>query len=723
MAARFSHKVFAAQADKDVSPVWRAVRAPGMGREYARAAAGRGSCILAGVRLPATGPVEKRGGTGALLGVLLSIVCAFSPESAPASPAAARPGVILITVDTLRADRLGCYGYAGAASPNIDALAAEGVRFRTCVAQAPLTLPSHCSILTGLQPTVHGVRDNVGYRLDASHETLAEILKGAGYRTAAFVGSYVLNAKFGLSQGFDRYGDVPIRDSPGGIINLNQLERRAAEVIDLGIAWLAAHRGPPFFLWIHLFDPHDPYAPPPPFDSRFKERPYDGEIAYVDREVGRLLAFLKESGLASRTLVVLVGDHGESFGEHQEYTHGYFIYDTTLLVPLIVRPPGGRPARSVVTGQVSTVDIAPTILELLGMPRAAELQGRSLAGIMLGRAPDTSQEAYSETHYPAQFGWSPLRSVRRPDAKFIDAPRAELYDLAGDPGELRNLHAQRPKLVQELQGALARIDAAALRPGLTSSAVSLSREERDRLAALGYVSPGTPTQTAGRSPAKLADPKDKLPLFKMVSEAGQAAAKGQCALAIPLLERVLAREPSLPAANLLLGRCLYEAERFGPARSAFTRFLGSDPDNLEGLFFAAACDFYQDRLNSAEAGLKKVLTRDPDYLPARKYLGFVHQATGQIELAIEAFQKASQTSPGDEESHAKLGFLLAGQSRFAEAVAHFETAVKINPENAATRYNLGATYLKTNRKALADRELAEACRLDKKYCGGGRPGP
>ncbi len=626
------------------------------------------------------------------------------------TPAAvARPNIVLITIDTLRSDRLGCYGYSLADTPNMDRLASEGIRFKTAVAQVPLTLPSHATILTGSLPTVHGVRDNVGYKLGPEQRTLAELLKSAGYGTAAFVGSYVLNSRFGLNQGFDRYDDVPLGSS-AGVVNLNELERPAAEVVDKTIAWLKTTRATPFLVWVHLYDPHDPYRPPEPFGARFKSRPYDGEVAYCDQQIGRLTAFLKDQGLYDRSTIVLTSDHGESFGEHQEFTHGFFLYDTTLLVPLIIKPSAALGPVKEVSSQVSTVDIFPTVLQIANVAAPPKIAGHSLLGAMQGRETGAS-EAYSETYYPAQFGWSPLRAVRQAGTKYIEAPKAELYDLRRDPGELRNLRSQQPELAAGMKQRLTGIAGASGKPGAGRSPM-LDPEEIERLAALGYVS----GPSGSRRSAELADPKDKLRIFQLISRAGQAAANGQCASAIPLLEQVLREEKGMAAAHLLLGRCRYNEERFEVARSDFEKVLARNPDDLQALFFVAACDYYLKRLEGAEVGFRRLLSKEPGYLPAQKYLGFVYEAKGEIPRAIVEFQRASQMAPGDEECHLKLGFLMARQSRFQEAVSHFRKALAINPGNAATHYNLGLAYLKNDDREHAESELAEACRLDRKFC-------
>jgi arylsulfatase A-like enzyme len=415
---------------------------------------------------------------------------------------AGRPNLLLVSIDTLRADHLGCYGYKKIKTPNIDQLAADAVRFKSAVSQVPLTLPSHCTILTGTYPSYHGVRDNVGFKLPEAKTTLAEILKAQGYQTAAFIGAYVLNSTFGLNQGFDLYDDR-IAGSPrsGTVVNLNSVERPAGEVIERAINWLRARRSTPFFMFVHLYDPHDPYSPPGAFAEIYKDKPYDGEIAYVDQEVGKLLAFLKDQKLYQNTIVVLTSDHGESFGEHGEWTHGYFIYDTTLLVPLIIKPIERGLAGKIVTEQVSLVDLVPTALQLLAVRNTADLQGQSLFGLMHGNHRNGPGLAYAETYYPAQFGWSPLMGIRREDYKFIRAPKPELYDLKSDPGEQANQIDQQKAVAAELKTGLGRIESTFTDRGADrKSQLNLSSSQLDALRSLGYVgASASPNSGSGAS--------------------------------------------------------------------------------------------------------------------------------------------------------------------------------------------------------------------------------
>ncbi len=636
-----------------------------------------------------------------------------------AAMATPRPNLVLITIDTLRADHVGCYGCKSIQTPNMDRLASEGIRFGTVVSQVPLTLPSHCTIMTGTYPVFHGVRDNVGYRLSESKTTVAAILRNQNYQTAAFVGAYVLNAKFGLNHGFDYYDDKIVGSSPSGpAVNLNQVERPAGEVISRAMGWLNAKPRSPFFIWIHLYDPHDPYRPPAPFNNQYKARPYDGEIAYADRELGRFLESLKKEGQYDNTLVVLTSDHGESFGEHREWTHGYFIYDTTILVPLIIKPVKKGMAGRVVTEQVSLVDVAPTILQLLDLPGSADLQGRGMLGLMLGKQRDWSTLAYCETYYPAQFGWSPLTAVRRTDAKFIQAPRSEFYDLAGDPGEQTNLIQDRSSLANALRARLSQFESNySDRNASQEASLRLKARELENLVALGYVGMAGGSGASTSISPGAADPKDKLAVFEMISTGSQDVAAGRYPAALPILQRVVQIEPGMRLARSMLGRCYFELGQFEPARKAFREIIEQQPQNSDALFYVAACDYRLKDWAAAETGLKKVLERDPDFVPAHLYLGFLYQARGNAASALAAFQRVLELDPENEDAHAKTGFLLASSGSVKEAVPHFQKVILLNPGDGEAHLNLGLAYSKLNMQDLARRELAEACRLDRKYCG------
>ena len=367
----------------------------------------------------------------------------------------AGPNLVLVTLDTLRADRLGSYGYEAAETPHLDRLAAEGVRFEQVLSPVPATLPAHASILTGQNPYRHKVRDNGTFQLQEDALTLAEILDDAGYATAGFIAAFVLDAQFGIAQGFGEYtdfGDQEVAETPSPFPNV---ERKGGEVVEEAVEWLHERTGP-FFAWVHLYDPHDPYAPPEPYRSRYLQRPYDGEIAYTDEVVGRLLAGLEAAGHDRDTLVVIVADHGEGLGDHGESMHGFFVYDTTVLVPLILWAKDALPAGLVVEGQARLIDLLPTVLALIDVPDPAPTSRDGVDLRALIADPDApGHAAYSEAFLPLLlFGWSELRALRADGYKYIAAPRPELYDLRADPGETENLLTAEPRLAATMRANL-----------------------------------------------------------------------------------------------------------------------------------------------------------------------------------------------------------------------------------------------------------------------------
>jgi arylsulfatase A-like enzyme len=413
--------------------------------------------------------------------------------------------LVIITLDTTRADRLSVYGFNNVPMPGLERLAREGVVFDRATSVAPLTLPAHCSLFTGLFPPAHGVRDNADGALAAEQTTLAEMLRARGFQTAAFVSSVVLDADRGLAQGFDHYSAVS-RPAPS-TRSAGPPRRPADAVVNDALQWIEAHDDKPFFAWVHLYDAHRPYEPPEPFRSQYDD-PYLAEIAFADSQIARLLATLEDRKVLDRTIVVAVGDHGESLGEHGERDHGIFVYESSMQVPLIVRVPGLAPRR--VGTLVSLVDIVPMLLDLFQIPAPSHLDGLSLAPALRGQAMP-ERELYGESMYPSRFGWSPLRMVRDTRLKYIDAPRPELYDLEADPFEQHDISSQRPLVVA---GMRARLDAigAEKRAGIPGS--SPSDETLRALASLGYVSGRT-----AAPPSSALDPKDFIQAFNLRSTA------------------------------------------------------------------------------------------------------------------------------------------------------------------------------------------------------------
>jgi arylsulfatase A-like enzyme/Tfp pilus assembly protein PilF len=478
--------------------------------------------------------------TGPLLAlaVLALAGCARPPADAAERwrhGAAAGYDLLLVTLDTTRADHLGSYGNPDAETPNLDRLAREGVRFTDAITVAPLTLPSHSTILTGLLPPHHGVRNNSEFRLDARSTTLAELLGGSGYETAAFISAFVLDARFGTGRGFATYDDR-VAAFEGPAFAPGTLERSAPRTTDAYLAWLARQAGDrKLFSWIHYFDAHAPFEPPPDLARRFAGRLYDGEIALVDRELGRVLAALERDGRLERTLVVVVADHGESLGDHGEVTHGLFIYDSTMRVPLIFRAPAAL-GTGVVDGRVvSTSDILPTIVDLLGVADPGPRDGES----WVGRPVDPRRAVYLEALSPfLDFGWAPLVGLRTLRDKAIAAPRRELYDLADDPREEHDLLAGGAGSAGGRGAPLfARLDSEALfRPESVQPQTAPNAEDRARLQALGYIGGAGPA-AAGES---LADPKDRVVVHTALIEATAAMSTGNLALAGEWLRRATA---------------------------------------------------------------------------------------------------------------------------------------------------------------------------------------
>ena len=576
----------------------------------------------------------------ALLLAGVASLTAAEPLSTP-STGQGRPsapsGIILITVDTLRADRLETYGYTRTPTPAVNALAADGVRFLQVIAQSPLTLPSHCSILTGSFPYHTGVRDQAGFSLKPEHLTLAERLRSEGYRTAAFIGSSVLNAGTGLDQGFDLYWDLPEQGPP---------ERRGGEVMGRALEWMSTQGDGRFFAWIHLFDPHSPYGAPEPFGGRFRTRPYDGEVAYVDLLTGDLVRHLKQVRLYDRTLLVFTSDHGESLGEHGESSHGMFLYDATVRIPLIIKAAGSTWKGKVIREQVRGVDIAPTILQLAGLRVDDQIQGRGLLSLIRGRWNQPELTAYSETYYPYyHFQWSPLFSMRARGFKYIDAPQPELYDLASDAGERRNIIGERPSMAaylqETLEGEYQKFSAGREEPPQPEQ---MDRATIERLKSLGYLGFAAGTVKLP-STEGLADPKDRIGLYELLQQAFQDSEEGRLIESNSKLRKVVAQEKGLIDAHLYLGLNSVQMGQFSDAVEAFKTVLRRDPSNLMALYNLSLSYLNQGRPEAAVPGLERTLQLDPEDVAARVALGKAYQLVGRLDDAVDALETAAAARP------------------------------------------------------------------------------
>ncbi|HEX4439679.1 MAG TPA: sulfatase, partial [Thermoanaerobaculia bacterium] len=436
--------------------------------------------------------------------------------------------VLFITIDTLRADKLPAYGERGVKTPTIDALAARGTVFERCMTATPLTLPSHTTIFSGALPPRHGVRDNGAFTVPPELPLVPELLHRQGWSTGAFVAAFVLDSRWGLARGFDHYFDQ-FDTRKERLVSIGDIERPASEVIDAALAWLStADPRKPFFAWIHLYDPHAPYAPPPPFDHEYAEHPYLGEIAYVDSQLARVFAFLEERRLTDRTAVVLAGDHGEGLGGHGETAHGFFVYQETLHVPLIIAAPhseGGRAASGArIKDVVSLADVAPTVLDLAGLPAPPTVDGRSLRPLLAGEGTLEPRPAYSETYYPRfHFGWSELSSLQDGRFKLIESTDPELYDLESDPMETKNLAASDHERYLAMRRQLGTLRERWEKSALNARPAVQDPEAVRKLASLGYLTGGSDSARANGGPA--ASPRAKLALYNLLNEARSLAAR------------------------------------------------------------------------------------------------------------------------------------------------------------------------------------------------------
>ena len=589
--------------------------------------------------------------------------------------------VLFFTLDTTRADHIGCYGYPQIKTPNIDGLAAEGILFQNATAQCPLTLPSHSSMFTGSYPFFHGVRDNGGFYLEDDRVTLAEVLRQAGWATSAFIGAFVLDSRWGIDQGFDYYYDN-FDFAKYKKISLDSVQREGGEVIKAFFEWY--EKSPPsrFFSWIHLYDPHTPYEPPEPYKTQYGGQEYglyDGEIAYADSLVGRVLEYLRGKGQLEKTVVVVVGDHGESLGEHQESAHGFFIYDATVSVPLIIRIPSTELRGKKIAAQVQNIDIMPTVCELLGLPVPQAVQGQSLLALIAGRQPKQERLAYSESYYPRyHYGWSELKSLRTSRYKFIKAPRPELYDLILDPRERDNLFGRNSSLAEEFARQLETLEKKALRKGIGEKGPQqLDDDTREKLMALGYIGGITSEAKLNRS-GVLGDPKDKIILYNKIKMAEGASSDREYDVALARLDEVI-RE---------------------------------DPEIMEARQVRANIYLQLDRPEDAVAKCQEALKIDPEYHAAIFTLAQAYKKLKKYDEAIAGFNRALQLDPRDPKPYVNLGEIYLGTKELDQAIASFEQAISIDPEHGSLAHNsLGAAFLEKKMLERAEQELLKALEM------------
>ncbi|MBN2205830.1 MAG: sulfatase-like hydrolase/transferase [Candidatus Aminicenantes bacterium] len=619
-----------------------------------------------------------------------------------------KPNVVVLTLDTTRADHLAPYGYGGVRTPVLDALAARGTLFEECASVTPLTLPSHSTIFTGFYPTYHGVRVNGNTALGSVQTTLAEVLAGRGYACGAFIGAFVLDGRWGLNQGFEHYDDkFDLKKYKQ--LDLGMVQRPGNQVVDAALGWLEGRKDKPFFAWIHLYDPHLPYAPPEPYLSSYGGRGlvglYDGEIAFMDSQIGRVRDWLERSGLDRRTVVVLVGDHGEALGSHGESSHGYFIYDYAVHVPFLIVAPfrQGRGVR--VPSQVSTVDVFATVLDLVKIPVPEGQQGRSLVADIMGRAEKTEIPAYSESFAPnIQFGWAPLQGLRTTRYKFISAPRLELYDLERDPDEAADILDREPAVARDLKDRLDRLVEETGRNAPQPQAADLDKETVTRLAALGYIGAPVAPKKAG---AFLADPKDKLAVFESVQRAGEMIQREEYGPAADILEATLKQDPEISQALLLLATCRSELGRKDEAKAALDVVLARNPENIQALISLANIFLEEGRAEDVVALCKRTLAVDDRSVQAYMLLGEVYMAVERREEALPNLEKAYEIQPKLTQNGLNLAACWIGLKRYDRAEPLLVSIVRDNPKFPFAQFNLGLLYEEQGRWEEARKAYSE----------------
>lgn len=656
---------------------------------------------------------------------LLAMQCS---RQAPA-PQPREANVLFITLDTTRADHLSCYAnqavaplyerrlrserdqktpvtdrrYSrGAKTPHLDALAGRGIRFAHATSQVPLTLPSHACMFTGTYPEVHQLRDMGGFTLDPKHLTLATMARNTGYTTAAFVGSKAVGRVFGINQGFDTYDDqMPARGEEEGKLPGVFPERRAAVTTDRALEWLKQHGKERFFLWVHYYDPHEPYEPLEPYKTQYPNDPYSAEIAYTDEQVGRLLDFLGQQKLRDRTLVIAIGDHGEGLNDHGEGTHGIFIYDDTLHVPLIIAGPK-VPAGKVVNDQVRSIDLLPTVTEFLNLAPNPAAQGVSLWPLIERGQPlpgKGSNYSYIETLYPKTYmNWSELRGMRTDRWKFILAPKPELYDLEKDPAEKENIIARHPAEADQLQKKIWEVIGPAARDQKLSFA-PVNKETRQELESLGYVSAGTPREILLNMSGP--DPKDRVSTLQAIQQYARAMKVKGFAQAARAMEAAVKKDPANPLARLYLATA-YEKQR--DWRRAIETYRGAVEIHV-------ATDQILSRLGKAYLRVHDLVNgvkvmeeagrMNPTDLDNFRNLGTAYLELQRLPEAEKAFRAILVQDDRNAPAYNGLGLVAIQRGDGDAARVNFERAIEFGPDEVEPLFNLGLLYQKTGNRAQA----------------------
>ena len=650
--------------------------------------------------------------TGILLGaVLLAAVLAWNYSrdwtgdlSSPTAPSARPTNILLITLDTVRADRLGAYGYTAARTPNLDALARRGVRFDDAITTAPITGPAHAAILTGMQPARYGVRDNATTPLPSEALTLAEMLSPRGFATGGFIGAFILDRAYGFAQGFDTFESGFTRVDSGTEANTS---RPGSAVVDDALRWLAAVPGDrPFFGWVHLYDAHVDYAPPSPF-----AQDYDGEIAFVDQQVGRLIEAVRSRGALDKTVIIAVGDHGESLGEHGEDEHGVFLYDAVLRVPLIAAGPGIKSAHAV-PEQVRVTDIVPTVLETFGIQRPDRLDGESLATLLKGGTRAATPSIYAESYYPRlHYGWSELRAIRADGWKAIDAPKPELYNLREDPKELNNRYSSQRALADRMIAEAARMDRD-LTGGRATAVRQPDPETVERLRSLGYVGSSAPLPAGVRGP----DPKDHIAqqqkYNEAVSEAIDDLRGGRPGAAVEKFKSLIKINERAFDLHQFLGEAY---EGIGSPEQALGEYAYAallNPSSLTPLISAADVHLKLGDVPGARKKLDAAAKVQEQSYHVQFLAGRILEREGKLAEALACYERAVTLNAATPQARARLAALAARLQRFELSERHLRVLLEMGYQPSRTYLGLGRVAQMQGRAADAAANYREALRLE-----------
>ena len=650
--------------------------------------------------------------------------------------AAGEGPIIIISIDTLRADRLPIYGYAGTRTPNIDRLAGDGVVFENAYSHSPLTLPAHTSLLSGTLPFEHGVRDNIGFTVKPGQRFLQHALRDRGYATAGFVSAYVLRQQTGINQGFDRYDDVLPPVSPDE--PLGQVQRGGADTVAAAIKWIDTQTSPKFFLFVHIYEPHRPYSPPAQFAA---SNPYDGEVQHADHIIGGLIDHLRSKDLYDNSSIVLLSDHGEGLGDHGEEEHGIFLYRETIQVPLVIKAPASRGKGTRVKSAVQHLDVAPTLLETAGAAVDASLEGRSLLPVITSSGALAEASIYSESLSPRyHFGWSELYALSDDRYRLIRAPRDELYDIAQDPRELRSITGERAQAHTAMRRAL---DAMIANVAVAAPS-AVSDEDRRRLAALGYV--GTQSTAPAASADNLPDPKDKIDVLRQYKRGTELVGQRKLAEAADAFRALLRDEPGMTDVWLQLAGIYEQRGMFADALSAHQQIIERKPKDPAALTGAAAALLRLGRIPEARSHaelavdvapatahqtLARIALGSNDAAAARRHADLAQQAdpslpmralvegmlahnAGQYAAAIPHFLEArrsmAQTTVQVPDVNYFLGDAHARLERYAEAEQYFAAELAVTPSHIRARAGLAMLYRAVGRNGDAERAIAELIR-------------